>query len=224
MERIAHRGAKLEYPENTIPAFQRAVERGADAVELDVHATSDGVVVVHHDAELGRYANALSRVPIADLTWEQVRAVRIAGAIGIPTLSDVLNVLPSGITCYVELKGSKIEAVVAQAIGQSTARCAVHSFDHPAIARYARLAPATPRGILLDQGGVDVLAAMRKTGARDVWPSQTLIDRRLVDAIHGAGGRVIAWTVNSRARAAELAALGVDGICTDDVRLLDGDA
>src|SRR5439155_7107203 len=67
VQRIAHRGAKREFPENTLPAFQRAFERGADAIELDVHATRDGVVVVHHDAELGRYAKDMAGKPISGL-------------------------------------------------------------------------------------------------------------------------------------------------------------
>ena len=86
----------------------------------------------------------------------------------------------------------------------------------------AAIAPEIPRGILFDERPADVVASMRATQARDVWPNWRLIDLRLVGQVHGAGGRVIAWTVNSREAARDLAALGVDGLCTDDVRLLDG--
>ena len=82
------------------------------------------------------------------------------------------------------------------------------------------IAPEIPRGILFDDRSIDVGAAMRHTGARDVWPKWQLIDRATVERVHDAGGRVIAWTVNSRAAATSLIALGVDGLCTDDVRLL----
>jgi glycerophosphoryl diester phosphodiesterase len=175
---------------------------------------------VHHDAELGGYANELSGVPIADLTWNRLSAVRLARDIGVPTLGDVLAATPPSAMVHVELKGSAIEAAVAAVIARSSATCAVHSFDHAAVARFARIAPDVPRGVLFD-AATGVLAAMSAAGARDAWPSDSLIDGRLVDLVHGARGRVIAWTVNSGARAAELARLGVDGICTDDVRLVD---
>ncbi len=221
VERIAHRGAKRELPENSLPAFQRAFERGADAIELDVHATRDGVVVVHHDADLGRYANDLSGVPIADLDSARLATLELAPGVGIPTLAGVLEAVPAGATVYVEIKGASIEQAVADVISRCSAACAVHSFDHAAVARFGALLPAIPRGILIETADVDVAAAMARTGARDVWPATTLVDARFVDHVHGLGGRVIVWTVNSAVRAAELASLGVDGICTDDVRLLD---
>jgi glycerophosphoryl diester phosphodiesterase len=86
----------------------------------------------------------------------------------------------------------------------------------------SKLAPELPRGILFDHYPADVEASMRYAGARDVWPNWRLIDQRLVSTVHAAGGRVIAWTVNGRSAAERLAALGVDGLCTDDVRLLEG--
>lgn len=221
MERIAHRGAKREFPENTVAAFQRAFERGADAIELDVHATRDNVVVVHHDPTIrldGRWRRSSA---LAERTWDEIRGVSLAPGIGIPTLDDVLAIVPSTGTVYVEIKGSNIEQAVADVLTRSPVRCAVHSFDHATIGRIRKIAPAIPRGILFDRHAPDVIASMRATGARDVWPERRLIDAALVAVIHDAGGRVIAWTVNSRAEAAALAALGVDGVCTDDVRLLD---
>lgn len=217
IELIGHRGAPREYPENTIPAFQRAFERGADAIELDVHATADGVVVVHHDPDLFRRGHVCR---IAELTWNDLGAVRLAEGIGIPRLADVLAVVPDGAVTYVELKGAGVEGAALDVIRQRGGRCAVHSFDHAMVARAATLAPDIPRGVLFDRYPTDVVATMRATHARDVWVQWTLIDRALVDAVHGAGGRVIAWTVNSRASAADLSALGVDGLCGDDVRLL----
>ena len=220
VERIGHRGAPREFPENSLPAFRRAFERGADAVELDVHATSDGEVIVHHDPVIARAANSYGGVPIADLAMVQLRAVRLAEGIGIPTLSEVLRVVPEGARVYVEIKGESIEEPVARVIRASAVECAVHSFDHATIARLRRIAPEIPRGILYDRRNIDLESAIRETGARDVWPNWKLIDRETVDVVHARGGRVIAWTVNSKAAASDLAAIGVDGVCTDDVRLI----
>ena len=220
VERIGHRGAKRELPENTLPAFARAFERGADAVELDVHATSDGVVVVHHDPSLHGPSGAL--LEIEATPWATLQTAEIVAGIGIPTLEAVLAAAPPGSTIYVEIKGRGIEQAVADVIRASAARCAVHSFDHAAIARLRSVAPDIPRGILYERAGEDVLGAMQLTGARDVWPHWKLIDAPLVAAVHGAGGRVIAWTVNDREVAARLVEVGVDGLCGDDVRLFDG--
>lgn len=218
MERIAHRGAKLEFPENTLAAFQRAFERGADAIELDVHATRDGVVVVHHDP-----ATALPPLDgrsFAEKTWDEVRRVDLGAGTSIPRLSDVLEAAPPDKTIYVEIKGLGIEHAVADVIRQSSARCAVHSFNHDAIARMRDIAPEIPRGILFDKAALDAVRIMNATGARDVWPHWRLIDGLVVAGIHAAGGRVIAWTVNDADTARRLVDFGVDGLCTDDVRLL----
>ena len=218
LERSAHRGAKREFPENTLPAFARAFERGADAIELDVHATKDGVVVVHHDPST--QAMPLAGRAIANCPWNDVRRVDFGSGIGIPRLIDVLTAAPSTATIYVEIKGVDIERAVADVIRQSSARCAVHSFNHDAIARLHDIAPELARGILFDDSTTDVLTVMKVTGARDVWPHWKLIDASLVSTIHGAGGRVIAWTVNEPHVAQRLIDIGVDGLCSDDVRLL----
>ena len=221
MERIAHRGAKREYPENSLPAFLRAFERHADAIELDVHATSDSVVVVHHDPDLRPNPHTPKRT-IAEMTWEELERVELATGVGIPRLSDVLALTPAEKTVYVEIKGSDIEAAVVSTIANGSARCAVHSFDHAAIARCREIAPDLPRGILYDQAPPDAMVRqLELVGARDLWPRWNLIDAELVARVHAAGARVIAWTVNSRADAQSLVGLGVDGLCTDDVRLLD---
>jgi glycerophosphoryl diester phosphodiesterase len=221
VERVGHRGAPREFPENSLPAFRRAFERGANAVELDVHATSDGEVIIHHDPIIARDANSYSGVPIADLAFAQLKAVRLAEGIGIPTLAEVLRIVPVGARVYVEIKGESIEQAVADVIRANAADCAVHSFNHDAIARIRWIAPEIPRGILYDVDRIDIESAMHDTGARDVWPNWKLIDRDTIDLVHARGGRVIAWTVNSAAAARDLAGIGVDGVCTDDVRLLD---
>lgn len=222
VEHIAHRGAKRELPENTLGAFRRAFERGADAIELDVHATRDGVVVIHHDPDLGRSFGSLAGRAIAGLDWSALGALGIAEELAVPTLAQLLTIMPNGATAYVELKGDGIERLVADVVRASSARCAVHSFDHEAIRRLREIAPEIPRGILLDALPDDLDGAIAATGARDVWPNWRLIDALLVNQIHAAGARVIAWTVNGRGVAEDLVAHGVDGLCTDDVGLLEG--
>lgn len=220
--RIAHRGAPREYPENTLPSFARAVELGADGIELDVHTTRDGVVVVHHDP-VPRATAANRRLagrPIADLTHDQLRGFSVAPGVGIPTLTDVLSLVGEAAVVYVELKGAGIERQVIDVIQESTARCAVHSFDHAAVARAKTLAPEIRRGLLFSRRPRDPAASMQGAGALDAWPEWPLVDQDFMTSVRRIGGSVIAWTVNDAAAARHLTSIGVDGLCTDDVRLI----
>jgi len=153
------------------------------------------------------------------MTWGEVARVELAPGIAIPSLRQVLDAVGERATVYVELKGSNSERATLDVIAASGTRCAVHSFDHDAVARASRLAPGVRRGILFDAYPIDVQAAMRDNKALDVWPEWSLIDAPLVERVHAHGGRVIAWTVNATTAAEHLVSLGVDGLCGDDVRL-----
>jgi len=221
---IGHRGAPRERPENTLPSFMRALELGADGIEVDVHATKDGVVVVHHD-DVPRAAAPSGRLTgkrIDALTFDELQGFSVRGMALIPTLAEVLAAVRGRADVFVELKGKGVEAAAIEVIRQSPnpERCAVHSFDHDAVRRAREAAPEIRGGILFDRPMDDVPAAMRAAQALDAWPRWDLIDAAMVAAVHGAGGRVIAWTVNRTERVTELAALGVDALCTDHIPLL----
>ena len=217
LERVAHRGAPRERVENTLPGFLLALERGADAIELDVHATHDGEVVVYHD-----YAIQSRR--IASTGWHDLSKIDLGAGSTIPRLADVLDAVGDRATTYIELKGLHVEAAVANVVQRHGRRYALHSFDHDAIERVRRIAPDMPRGVLLDREtpkpAEQLRSLMDRTRPRDVWPHWTLVDAAFMRAARELGVRVIPWTVNSLDRARELASLHVDGICTDDVRLL----
>lgn len=216
-ERVAHRGMPRECVENTLPGFMLAVRNGADAVELDVHVTQDGIAVVHHD-------DAVQRRAIAHTDWRDLADMDLGSGARIPRLSDVLDALGDRATVYVELKGRGIEKSVIPVVKTHGRRVALHSFDHDAIARVGHDAPDLPLGILFDKDTANPRETLRRAVARirprDVWPHWTLADQRFVQLAHKLGVRVIVWTVNSAATARALAANGVDAICSDDVRLL----
>jgi glycerophosphoryl diester phosphodiesterase len=134
----------------------------------------------------------------------------------IPTLDEVLDLLGARATAYVEIKGRGIDAPVLAVLARHATRAAVHSFDHRVARRVSALAFAPPCGILLSSYVLDAPALLRAAGARDLWQEWELIDPALVEAVHGAGGRVVAWTVNAPAALAALAAMGVDALCTDE--------
>ena len=222
-ELIGHRGAPRERPENTLASFLRARDLGADAVELDVHATSDGVVVVHHDF-VPRAESSVAKLrgsAIAELTAAELATFQVSGE-PIPRLTAVLEAIGSRATVYVEIKGHDIETAVIAAIASvpSAQRVAVHSFDHRAVVRARSLQPSLPSGILSASYLIDPRGALRAANARDYWQEGSMLDGALVDAIHAGNGRVIAWTVNDPDHARRLAAMGVDAICTDVLQII----
>ncbi|MGH7670155.1 MAG: glycerophosphodiester phosphodiesterase [Gemmatimonadaceae bacterium] len=218
-ERIAHRGAPREFDENTLEGFLRAVDRGADAVELDVHRTREGAVVIHHDPKLkGPDGRA---TPIAEMSLAEVDQCRLPRGGRIPTLAPVMDALGERATVYVELKGAGVGEAAAEVSRQHGHRYAFHSFDHDAVLALHRSWPDLWYGVLFDVGTPAPETLVTRFPVRDLWPHWSLVNQRLVDSAHAAGKRVLVWTVNEPDRARRLTALGVDGLCTDDVRLLD---
>jgi glycerophosphoryl diester phosphodiesterase len=212
-ELIGHRGAPRAHAENTLASFLHAIDAGADAIELDVHGTSDGAIVVHHDPTVARPDGRAQRssARIAKLTAEELRSIAPA----VPTLGEVLDAVASRATVYIEIKADNIEADVIDCVARSHARCAIHSFDHRIVRRVGTLGAKIPTGILLSSYLLDPASALTLAGARDYWLWWEFVDRAVVEAVHAVGGRVVAWTVNDASAAHALARLGVDGLCSD---------
>ena len=207
---LGHRGASGYLLENSLEAFRDAMRRGADGVELDIHATRDGGLIVHHDpaiAGLGRIASA----SLAD-----ARQTRLSDGRPPPTLEESLAAMgPAEVWIEVKALPEEFDPVLIAAIEAAPApeRCGVHSFDHRIIARLGRERPRLRRGVLSAAYPVDPAELMLGAGATTLWQEASLIDAELVAAIHRRGGEVIAWTVNETVAARALAAMGVDALC-----------
>jgi glycerophosphoryl diester phosphodiesterase len=218
-EAIAHRGVRDRYPENSLPAFVAALDAGADAIELDVHASRDGIPVVHHDPTLPTSSpSPLAGRAITAIDSAELATFELAPGVLLPTLEEILTAVTPRAKVYIEIKGADIEQSVADVLARfpsAEATCAVHSFDHRIVQRFRRFAPRITTGILLVGYPVDAAAVLEAAGARDLWESVEFIDEEMVTSIHRAGGRVVAWTANDPADWKRLIALGVDGICTD---------
>jgi glycerophosphoryl diester phosphodiesterase len=215
-EIVAHRGASRERPENTLAAFRRAVELGADGVELDVHRAADGVIVVHHDTAVTDAGGKAT--PITALTSIELAAYRVRGE-PIPQLAEVLEVLGTRTTAYCELKGADTARGTLDLLWHAKCPVAVHAFDHRQIADARRIAPEIPRGVLEVSYPVDMLHALEQVEGRDLWRHWEYVDAALIHAAHAEGARVIAWTVNQPEAMRRLSEWRVDAICTDDVAL-----
>jgi glycerophosphoryl diester phosphodiesterase len=214
---IAHRGASRAQVENTVAAFRRARELGAEWVELDVRIARDGALVVHHDA---RYADGRA---VCDVDSRDRPS-------SVPQLDDALDAC-AGMGVNAEIKNSPGEpghdpdARVVDALVDVVRRRAsnppllVSSFDEPTLRRLRALDPQCDTALLtfeLPDDRVDALVArVVAAGHRALHPFDRTVDAALVDAAHRVGLSVNVWTVDDPARIAELAALGVDGICTN---------
>ncbi|HKS05273.1 MAG TPA: glycerophosphodiester phosphodiesterase [Gemmatimonadaceae bacterium] len=216
---IAHRGASREAPENTIAAFARALELAADGIELDVHATADGAVVVHHDPvpKPSPREDAIAWRPFSALSRAEVRRLKVAESHSIPTLDEVLDLVGERLTIYCELKGAGVVEHAAPKLAAHRGPTAMHSFDHRMVRRARELAPRVPRGILVVSRLVDTAHALSSAGATTLWPHREYVDAELVAEVGAAGGSVIAWTANDPFEIKRLAQAGVHAICTDDV-------
>jgi len=207
---IAHRGASGYEYENSRAAFRRALMLDANGVELDVHATLDGTIVVHHDAELPGVG------PIAQLTTNEARQVRIRNGETLPLLQEVLELIGDH-DVWVEVKSlpaNHDQALLAVLdAGPAPQRYAVHSFDHRIVRRLGEVRPALPRGILLSAYLNDTIAALRAVGGTTLWQEWQLVDEPLVRMVHAAGCRIHAWTVNEVGDLEHLVRMGVDGLC-----------
>jgi glycerophosphoryl diester phosphodiesterase len=209
---IAHRGASAREVENSLAAFRAAARLGADAVELDVHATVDGGLIVHHD-------EAIAGRPIPYLTTAQVASQRLPNGEPVPTLAAALEALEPALQVFVEVKSLPpqfddrlLEALDA---GPNPEGYAVHGFDHRIVERLGRERPSLRRGVLSASYPIDPLAPLRDAGATMLWQERTLVDRPLAAALHGAGMRLLVWTVDDPTDMRRLLEMGADGICTN---------
>lgn len=213
VEIIAHRGASRDALENTLTAFRVALEQGADAFELDIHATADGVVVVHHDPTV---RHVTGPVAIRHTRHAELPAIGPNARERIPTLDEVLRLAGERATVYVEVKAAAIETLVCDALDRHPrVRTAVHAFDHRIPFAVRRRRAGTPIGLLSASYPLDPATMLGDPVPEALWQHVDVLDAALVDAAHRRGVRVIAWTVNDPARARELVAAGVDALCTD---------
>jgi len=207
---IAHRGASGYEYENSRAAFRRAVMLDADGVELDVHATRDGGIVVHHDADLPGVG------PIAQLSLAEARQARLRNGETLPVLTEILELVGNR-DVWIEVKTlpARHDQLFLALLDQGPApqRYAIHSFDHRIVHRLGEARPNLRRGILLTAYLRDPVAVMRAVGASTLWQEWQQVDQELVNKVHEAGAAVIAWTVNELGDLDRMVRLGVDGLC-----------
>jgi glycerophosphoryl diester phosphodiesterase len=223
---VAHRGASGHAPENTIAAFERAVELGAQFIETDLHLTRDARFVAIHDPTLNRTTNGSGVVrdaTLAELSRLDAGVWFDRQFIGqrIPSLEDVLEFARKhDVVFYLEIKyeaawGMHHALVAALQGGEAAARTVVLSFDPSTVASLRKLDTSMMVGLLVDNSKLDAVKTALEAGARQLCPRWDLVTRELVDEAHRADLQVVPWTVNELSQMRTVIKAEVDGIMTD---------
>lgn len=237
---LAHRGDNLHAPENTLPAFSQAVQKGADGVELDAKLTADGHVIVIHDETVDRTTDGKGKV--ASFTLEAIRRLdagsrkdsKFAGT-RVPLLEEVFETLGKDRLINVELtnyftpRDALVEKVCALIRRHNNpGQIIFSSFSPFNLTVAARLMPDIPRGLLALPGFMGLWARSFGFMFGDylaLHPHISNTGREQIQRAHRVKRRVHVWTANSPEEIRRLRDWGVDGIITDDpaiaVRALD---
>jgi glycerophosphoryl diester phosphodiesterase len=240
--RFAHRGSRYLWPENTIEAFQGAVDLGYRYLETDAHVTADGVVVAFHDHKLEQLTNGAGKV--SDWRWEDLRLLdagyrfkpedgfpRRGDGVGIPRFDELLRTFPDALF-NVDLKERNVADALAGLVRSEGAeeRVLAASFHDFHIARYRAASPgrvatsAGPREVgrawLSSRRGKPVATTADAIQVPERFGAFGVVDARFVTSAHEGGKHVHVWTVNDTPAMHRLLDLGVDGIVTDRPDLL----
>lgn len=232
VENVAHRGATGYAPENTIAAFDLAVDMKADTIEIDVQRSKDGELVVIHDTTVDRTTDGTGQV--GDLPFEQLRSLDAGGWFGkqfagepIPTFEEVLDRYHGKIGILIELKAPElypgIEEQVADALLErnldkpQNEKIIIQSFNFESMKMMDQLLPRVPIGVLTSNRADTTVEALQEFSTYADWfnPSYGIVTEELVSDVHSSGMQIGSWTVRSQEAADFLFDMGVDAIITD---------
>ncbi|MGH7823961.1 MAG: glycerophosphodiester phosphodiesterase [Candidatus Binatia bacterium] len=226
--RIAHRGASGNFPENTRTAFEKAIEAGADMIELDCQLSRDGHIVVFHDERLNRTAGVKGKVQ--EKTLEQLKKLEVGAwrkssfrGERILTLEEALRVVAGNTDLCVEIKcypdsqtGIEIKLLFILSHYDYLDRTVIASFDYHALGRVRELAPEARTGVIYGPGvKQNPLDFATQIGAASVHVQKEFATKEFLDKAWEAGLDVHVWTVNDLKEMENFASLGVQGIISD---------
>ena len=228
---FAHRGGTGTAAENTMAAFQDAVDLGYAYLETDVHLTADGAVVAFHDEDLSRTCGVAAR--IENLTWSELRNIRVDGTHRIPLLEEILSTWPS-VRINIDCKSDSVVEPLIGLLRRTNVldRVCVGSFSDKRLNQVrmslgedvcTSLGPRGVARLLAATKSHDRLATGLSAHVAQVPVKQgpvPLVTKSFVETAHRIGLLVHVWTVDDPLEMARLIDLGVDGIMSDDIRAL----
>jgi glycerophosphoryl diester phosphodiesterase len=232
--KIAHRGYSSRYPENTMRAFEKAIEAGADMIEFDLHLTKDGHPVVIHDDFIHRTSDGSGMVKEMEL--DELRRFNYnyifpdAGYQHLPLFEEVVELASGRIMLNIEIKNcpnrySGIEKRIADIITSKKIvdDCIVSSFDHYSLAKIKELDPEIKTGMLYSAVWVCFVDEIQNLKVHSIHPHVDVVDPRHLEYADKAGIKVYPWVARDSHTVERLLNTGlVNGIMVDELELLEG--
>ncbi|MBT2216736.1 glycerophosphodiester phosphodiesterase [Virgibacillus dakarensis] len=231
---FAHRGSLTEAPENTLPSFQKAIDHGARALELDVQLTKDNRLVICHDHKFTRFNKEVNGL-IKDYTLSEIKQIDVGTAFSeefkgttLITLEELLAICPDDIMLNIEIKNipiiyNGIERILLNCLKEHDRmeNVIISSFDHVALANVQELAPKMELGMLFYYRILRAWEYAKNSGLRisSIHPNQVYVDQTFVQECKRLGYKIFPYTVNTGERYEELVGFGVDGVFSNSVEL-----
>ncbi|MFH0517573.1 glycerophosphodiester phosphodiesterase [Streptomyces sp. M41] len=210
---IGHRGVMGVEPENTLRSFVAAQQAGLDVIELDLHLSKDGALVVMHDTDVDRTTDGTG--PIADKTLAELRALDAGRGEQVPVFDEVLEAVRSPLQA--EIKDVAAARALAEVMTEKdlVSRVEVSSFHDEAVAEIARLVPGVRTALIASRYGTDIVERAVDAGAATVCLNIRRLTLEIVEHARKADLRIIGWVVNTQDHLRLVRALELDGATTD---------
>ncbi|MBC2900186.1 glycerophosphodiester phosphodiesterase [Streptomyces cupreus] len=210
---IGHRGVMGVEPENTLRSFVAAQQAGLDVIELDLHLSKDGHLVVMHDTDVDRTTDGSG--PIAEKTLAELRALDAGKGERVPVLDEVLDAVTAPLQA--EIKDVAAARALAEVMKRRdlVSQVEVSSFHDEAVAEIARLVPGVRTALIGSRFGTDIVERAVEAGAGTVCLNIRRLTLEVVEAAREADLKIIGWVVNTQDHLRLVRALGLDGATTD---------
>jgi glycerophosphoryl diester phosphodiesterase len=224
MKIIAHRGASFFEPENTFRAYRKAIEMGADFIEVDVRLSKDKEPVIMHDADVGRTTNGkglvkdfnLEELKKLDAGYHHKNEISAGPGEQVPTLEEVIKLVKNKIGLVVEIKEPGIEGSIIKKIEDSGLENTIlTSFFHKSVKNVRKSSSNIDAGIIFVGEPVNVHKLAADAGANVIFPSYRYMTEELVKNAKNHGLTVYPWTIDDPQTFKRFANMGVDGIVTN---------
>jgi glycerophosphoryl diester phosphodiesterase len=215
-----HRGAAALEPEDTLRGIRRAIEIGVDRVEVDVHSTRDGRLILIHDETVDRTTNGHGR--IRDLTFQEIRSLDAGKGEVIPTLEEAISMVKGKVTLQVELKEIGVEERTVRAVEEAgmVDEVVFTSFRHPALKTVKELNPSIRTGVLYYCLPIDPCRLALDAEAEAIHPNVCFVNEEMIRRAHALGIDVYAWNTDDEDEMRRLIRMGVDGLGSNRPDLL----
>ena len=219
---VGHRGAMGHALENTVESVKKAIELNVDGIEIDVFKSKTGELVVYHDPFLNRLSN--SNALIEQISLDSIKKVKLVGGLSIPTLNEVIDIIPENIFLNIELKGEntaiKTNKVIIEYINRSNftpSSFIVSSFRWDELVEFRNTNKDVPIAILVDSlYKIDIAIKLAKEiNAFAINPNNEFLTKEIVKKVQSFNIKVYPYTINDLSSIKRMKSMGVDAIITD---------